>query len=401
MKFKSLLIVICGAFILLGMNSCTQAKAGNLRSDFENWIGNLLTPKKSVLEKAETGYLLKTNLKNRPNNLVILWEMRDELYFMDSARTDASGNLEFKGNIKEPVFCMIQWNEKSNIYLFLDNKTNAVLEINPDDASYSIQGKGIEGTMDLKDLISLNNNFSVQFTNLENQINRMPNTPEAQAQSAKIQAEYHALVDKRNADILKFALDKKKSYLPYFIIRFAVMENPGLPLLEHALKQCLAVSPTSKYSVDMQKRFDQESKLAIGAIAPDFEMAQPNGEILTLKSLRGKYVLIDFWASWCGPCRKENPFNTKMYKKWKDKGFEILGVSLDDDKNRWKNAIATDSLAWKHVSELKGWEGKVNRMYQISGIPNTVLLDKQGHILAKGLRGELLEAKLREVLANP
>lgn len=137
---------------------------------------------------------------------------------------------------------------------------------------------------------------------------------------------------------------------------------------------------------------------AIGAEAPNFEGPNPEGEIISLKSLRGKVVLIDFWASWCGPCRKENPNVVKLYNKYKDMGFEILAVSLDKTKPRWTQAIEADGLTWLHISDLKGWQSKYAKQYGVSSIPQTVLLDAEGNILARNLRGAQLAQKLKEVL---
>jgi peroxiredoxin len=136
----------------------------------------------------------------------------------------------------------------------------------------------------------------------------------------------------------------------------------------------------------------------IGAPAPLFTAPTPEGESLSLESLRGEVVLLDFWASWCGPCRRENPNVVRMYHKFRDKGFEILGVSLDDKRDRWEQAIATDKLDWLHVSDLKGWQSEYGQLYGVTSIPQTVLLDREGNILARNLRGPDLERKLEEVL---
>lgn len=109
-------------------------------------------------------------------------------------------------------------------------------------------------------------------------------------------------------------------------------------------------------------------------------------------------MLVDFWASWCGPCRQENPNVVKMYNKFKDKNFEILGVSLDQSKDKWVAAIEKDGLVWKHISDLKGWQSAGGQAYQVSSIPATYLLDKEGKIIAKNLRGAALEKKLEEIL---
>ncbi|MEM9260047.1 MAG: TlpA disulfide reductase family protein [Bacteroidota bacterium] len=138
----------------------------------------------------------------------------------------------------------------------------------------------------------------------------------------------------------------------------------------------------------------------IGAEAPDFTGLDPEGQEISLSDLRGKVVLIDFWASWCGPCRRENPNVVKMYAKYKDQGFEILGVSLDNTKSRWLKAIEDDKLTWLHVSDLMGWRSAFAKQYGVSSIPQTILLDKDGNILARNLRGAGLEQKLAEIFAT-
>lgn len=138
---------------------------------------------------------------------------------------------------------------------------------------------------------------------------------------------------------------------------------------------------------------------AAGAEAPLFSGPNPEGETISLESLRGKVVLLDFWASWCGPCRRENPNVVKLYNKYKEKGFEILGVSLDKTKDRWVKAIADDNLTWLHISDLKGWQSKYGRLYGVSSIPQTVLLDEEGKIIARNLRGAALEQKLADIFS--
>ena len=128
-------------------------------------------------------------------------------------------------------------------------------------------------------------------------------------------------------------------------------------------------------------------------------MNDTEGNPVTLSSLYGKgYLLVDFWASWCGPCRGENPNVVAAYNKYHAKGFEILGVSYDDNKDKWLKAIEEDKLPWIHVSDLKGWGNMTAKLYSISGIPANVLLDKEGKIIAKNLRGAALEEKLAELL---
>ena len=136
----------------------------------------------------------------------------------------------------------------------------------------------------------------------------------------------------------------------------------------------------------------------IGSVAPDFTMNDTEGKPFTLSQLKGKYVLVDFWASWCGPCRGENPNVVAAYNQFKNKNFTILGVSLDDNKEKWLQAIKADKLKWKQVSDLKGWENATVSLYGYDGIPYNVLLDPHGKIIATSLRESALQAKLMEVL---
>jgi peroxiredoxin len=140
---------------------------------------------------------------------------------------------------------------------------------------------------------------------------------------------------------------------------------------------------------------------SVGAIAPDLAFPDPDGNIRKLSDLRGKIVLLDFWASWCRPCRGENPHVVAMYQKYHDKGFEVFSVSLDRDKESWKRAIAADGLVWSnHVSDLKYWSSEAARIYGVSSIPSTFLLDQDGRILAKNLRGESLTKALQQIFGN-
>lgn len=149
--------------------------------------------------------------------------------------------------------------------------------------------------------------------------------------------------------------------------------------------------------VDMVSRL---AKVRAGAMAPAIDLPTPEGGQKSLASLKGQVVLVDFWASWCGPCRRENPNVVKLYNQYKAQGFTVLGVSLDDDKNKWVEAIKKDGLAWHHVSELKRWESAVAQDWQVSQIPTSFLIDREGKIAARDLHGEELVDKVEELLAK-
>lgn len=150
---------------------------------------------------------------------------------------------------------------------------------------------------------------------------------------------------------------------------------------------------------ELSQKKAQEPKIGdIGSVIPDFEQNDVDGKPVNIKSFRGKYVLIDFWASWCGPCRGENPNVVSAFKKYSSKNFTVLGISLDKSKDPWIQAINNDGLTWTHVSDLKGWTNAVAQKFGINSIPQNFLIDPNGVIIGKNLRGPDLEAKLESVL---
>ncbi len=161
-----------------------------------------------------------------------------------------------------------------------------------------------------------------------------------------------------------------------------------------------AILPDNQFVKQFVEQVENMKLLAIGQLAPEIALPNPDGEVIKLSSLRGNYVLVDFWAKWCGPCRKENPNIVKAYNKYHDRGFEVYGVSLDRKKEDWVRAIEEDGLHWTQVSDLKFWQSEAAKTYNVGGIPFAVLLDREGRIIAKNLRGQALEDKLEEVMGE-
>jgi peroxiredoxin len=154
----------------------------------------------------------------------------------------------------------------------------------------------------------------------------------------------------------------------------------------------------------LNERKDIMSRVDYGKVAPDFTLKDPNGKKITLSSLRGNVVLVDFWASWCAPCRAENKHIIELYNKYHSKGFTVMAVSIDENKDQWVKAIENDKLPWKHVSSLVGWQCPVAKLFGLqhlmTGVPYSVLLDKEGRLCGYNLRGEELDNKLKDIFGE-
>ncbi|HEY0273218.1 MAG TPA: TlpA disulfide reductase family protein, partial [Chitinophaga sp.] len=239
------------------------------------------------------------------------------------------------------------------------------------------------------------------------------------SQAEALQQQYRELYNQKDEEGMK-ALEAKFEVLEATekgIYGDFLQKNPASPIALYVLNNYAGydinvaeveplyakISPAAKATPsgkDFAERLAVARKTAVGQPALTFSQPDTTGKEVSLASFKGKYVLVDFWASWCGPCRAENPNVVKAYNTYKDKGFTILSVSLDDSKTKWEDAIAKDGLLWTHVSDLKGWKNAVAEQYGIRAIPQNLLLDAEGKIIGKNLRGDALDKKLGEVFAS-
>ena len=228
---------------------------------------------------------------------------------------------------------------------------------------------------------------------------------------------YDALDSVRQSLVPAFVKEHNKSIASAYIITRTLLIQPKIAVVEPVYNSLDSVVKNSKYGKVIEEELNAIKRTAVGEIAPDFTlndtavkktsvgqmapdftMNDRDGKPVALSSLRGKFIFLDFWASWCGPCRRENPNIVAAYAKFHSAKFDILGVSLDTKKGKWEDAIAKDNLTWNHVSDLKGWGNAAGKTYGIRSIPANLLLDKDGKILARNLYGADLEKKLAEVL---
>jgi peroxiredoxin len=206
-----------------------------------------------------------------------------------------------------------------------------------------------------------------------------------------------AAADKRLRQLQAQLRQRASSYLaPYVAFHYLRLHPSARPQLDSLTTLFAREQPTSPYLPRLRELLEKAPTLAIGALAPDFTLADLLGQPVTLSSLRGRYVLLDFWASWCKPCRAENPYVLAAYQRFRDQGagFTVLSVSLDEKLAAWQQAVQQDGLPWTQVADPQGVRGSTGHLYQLVGIPATFLLDPTGRIVAKDLRGTALKQEL-------
>jgi peroxiredoxin len=313
---------------------------------------------------------------------------------VDMAKTKLlQGKFVLKGTVKEPVLCYIMIGAEKPAEIYVENGTISVKGKNAQPLVFEITGSASH-----KDFTDFTKNFipiAQQLNALANTINSTVPGPERDG----LMNTYTAAQETIQKTIDKFVREKNKSAVAAFVLNATYDFNQDIVMLEKRFN-LLDASVKKLESGKQLQGFISEKKIgAIGTEAMDFIQPDTTGKPVSLSSFRGKYVLVDFWASWCGPCRNENPNVVENFNKFKAKNFTILGVSLDRPgrKDAWVQAINEDNLVWTHVSDLQFWNNSAAKLYHIQSIPQNILVDPEGKIVAKNLRGPALEAKLCEI----
>ncbi len=315
---------------------------------------------------------------------------------LDTISVESSGAFTVYIPATEPSFYRLNFFNRQQMNLILDGTEDQVeVLIEGDNPQGEVSIKGAKHTKYLQQIEGMMRDQQADVQDLNQKAMEARQAGDDDVMK-RLTEEYFALMRVSQDEIKKFIWSVTPSLSAFYGLE-------SLPLEEHfafhdsIAQRFKAELPGNMFTEQMVKRVEGIRKLAVGAEAPEISLPNPDGEIVTLTSLRGKYVLIDFWAAWCRPCRAENPNVKKLYAKYAGENFEILGVSLDRNKEAWVGAIAQDGLPWKHVSDLKYYNSEAAQEYQISAIPATYLIDPSGKIIAKGLRGESLIAKLKEL----
>ncbi|HRG58518.1 MAG TPA: TlpA disulfide reductase family protein [Bacteroidia bacterium] len=352
----------------------------------------------SCSSKPEQG-TIKGNLKNFKDSFVYLDEITTiSAKPKDSVKVDAQGNFSLKFETKEPSFYRIRLSENNYILLIIDEKEQIEFNADANNLGKTAQVKGSNESAKLFEATHQLQSNAERLDSLNGVFQREQGNPALDSIKTVLQNKYNKMLEDEEVFIKSF-IDKNSSSLACLAIIDKLSPDEHFAYYTKLDAGLNKAHPTNSYTKMFHDKVVEMGRLNIGATAPDISLNTPDGKNIALSSLKGKVVLVDFWASWCRPCRAENPNVVRMYNTYKDKGFEVYSVSLDKDKEPWIKAIADDHLIWpSHVSDLGYWQSSVVKQYNISGIPYTCLLDREGKIVAKGLRGEELEQKIKELL---
>ncbi|HHZ64767.1 MAG TPA: AhpC/TSA family protein [Flavobacteriales bacterium] len=318
---------------------------------------------------------------------------------VDSAVLNENGEFSFSGQADNMSFYRVRISKNNFFNIVLDNSERLSITGDAKNLYYSYEAQGSQESNSMFELNDYIRSFAMTVDSLGNALNRFGGQPNFDSAKASINNAYMDLMVGKS-DFVKNFID---SHSGSFSLLAAVENlNPqeDVAYFIKVDKDLMESHPNSDYVKSLHARIVQLSRLAVGSEAPQLLLNDPDGQTVSLSSLRGKVVLIDFWASWCKPCRFENPNVVKIYEEFHDKGFEIYGVSLDKQKQAWVAAIQQDGLEWIHVSDLGFWQSAAVKLYDINSIPQTYLIDEEGIIIAKGLRSPALKAKLTEIFGG-
>ena len=348
---------------------------------------------------AAEGYEISGQLKNAPAGTVLHHSELSANNFVEKsqAKTDAAGKFTFRGTAAAPGIYQLRVDEANQVLLLLDNKTHVQLSGDAKSLPATYTVKGSKEAEVLRQLTQVMEGTKGQLAAIGQRYNAAGQAGKTDAMKA-IEKEYYVIQGGNTAKVKTLIRRNATSLVGGFAVGAFLNPEEEFQFADSVAAVQRKANPGSPFTKELTARLEPMRATAQGALAPDINLPTPEGPTLALSSLRGKYVLLDFWASWCGPCRQENPNVVKAYNQFKDKGFTIYSVSLDQDKGKWEKAIAADGLTWYHVSDLAGWNSVAGAAYGVKAIPQSFLIDPQGKIIAKNLRGEALAAKLAEVL---
>lgn len=346
---------------------------------------------------------LKGQIFNLPNDTLYVSQYLGKKGYRNWHQivVDEKGGFETTAKLPNQGYYVIRIGEKQHVNIIFQG--DEAIEVYGDgkNIAYFCNFIGSDVTVAMNEFVRKSNEFSLQGQQAQAYLRQNPSKiKEVNEQFAKVSKEFDSYRS-------SFIANNRKS--PALLPVLATLEIPDqFPEYEIVAQEIIEGFPASPVAKSIEIQLEQNREkykstqiLAPGKEAPELVCADTSGTIRELKSLRGKVVLIDFWASWCGPCRRENPNVVRLYEKYNKDGFEIFSVSLDNNASKWKHAIKKDNLKWEnHVSDLKGWKSIPSKAYGVSSIPFTVLIDEEGKVIKTNLRGYQLEEALKAIFGH-
>ncbi len=349
-------------------------------------------------------FVVAGKVLNAPPQKISLQEIPftgDQPIILDTATLKKGGTFELRAMAKEEGLYRLVLESGKEILLVNDgNSIRVRLDLN-NFRSYSVEGS--EASNQLHQLMEDLYQKDSTFVSFKSQLDSSASGKISDSLSTVLNIQRDQTLKERKELLTTFI---RKSHSPaaifYALGQLAPFSNPNelKPIVDAVAAKYPEHSGLARFKslVTLESTPAKKQYALLNQQAPEIKLPTPNGDTVSLSSLKGKYVLVDFWASWCGPCRRENPNVVAAFNRFKDKNFTILGVSLDQDKQNWIEAIQQDGLSWTQISDLKYWNSVVVGTYQFEGIPFNVLIDPSGKIIASDLRGNDLPNKLAEVL---